>query len=44
MSRNLHNGLLEMVSDRPEQARITIHHSPEYPSRIVLTTLPTGSE
>ena len=44
MSRNLHNGLLEMVSDRPEQARITIHHSREYPSRIVLTTLPAGSE
>ena len=36
MSRNLHTGLLEMVSDKSVPARITIWHTPERPSRIVL--------
>jgi putative CocE/NonD family hydrolase len=44
MSRNLHNGLLEMVSDKAETARVTIHHSRDYPSRIELSTMPAGSE
>jgi len=42
MSRNLHSGLLEMVSDRGERARITVHHDRRYPSRIVLPALTDG--
>jgi hypothetical protein len=40
MSRNLHTGLLEMVSDRSERARIVIHHGGEYRSRVVLPVRP----
>jgi putative CocE/NonD family hydrolase len=39
MSRNLHNGLLEMVSKDGRKARITIHHSSRYSSRLVLPVL-----
>jgi putative CocE/NonD family hydrolase len=39
MSRNLHTGLLEMVSDKSVPAKITIWHTPERQSRIVLPVL-----
>ncbi|HKP30042.1 MAG TPA: CocE/NonD family hydrolase, partial [Gemmatimonadales bacterium] len=39
MSRNLHTGLLEMESDKSVPARITIWHSPERQSRILLSVL-----
>jgi len=35
MSRNLHTGLLEMVSDQSVTAKVTVHHSSAHPSRIV---------
>jgi putative CocE/NonD family hydrolase len=44
MSRNLHSGLLEMVSDQGEKATITIHHDRRYPSRIVLPVLDGQSD
>ena len=40
MSRNLHTGLLEMVSDKSVPARITVWHTPERQSRIILTAAP----
>ncbi len=40
MSRNLHSGLLEMVSDRSVRARVTVHHGATHPSRLILRTLP----
>ena len=39
MSRNLHTGLLEMVSDKSVTAKLTIWHTQEWPSRIVLPVL-----
>ena len=36
MSRNLHTGLLEMVSDKGVSARVTVHHAPGAASRIIL--------
>jgi hypothetical protein len=36
MSRNLHTGLLETVSDKRETARITVHTGGDYLSRLVL--------
>ncbi len=39
MSRNLHTGSLEMVSDQSVAARVTIHHDARYPSRVVLALL-----
>jgi putative CocE/NonD family hydrolase len=36
MSRNLHNGLLEMVSADGQRAKISLHHSARYPSKLVL--------
>jgi hypothetical protein len=40
MSRNLHSGLLEMVSDQPVRARVTIHHGASHPSRLTLRAMP----
>jgi len=40
MSRNLHTGLLEMVSDKSVPARVTVWHTPERPSRIILSAVP----
>ena len=40
MSRNLHTGLLEMVSDKSVPARITVWHAPERRSRIILSAVP----
>jgi predicted acyl esterase len=39
MSRNLHNGLLEMVSAEGRRAKISVHHSSRYSSRLVLPVL-----
>ena len=39
VSRNLHTGLLEMVSDQSIPARITVWHTSERQSRIVLPAL-----
>jgi len=35
-SRNLHTGLLETTSGVSRTARVTVHHSDEYPSRLIL--------
>jgi putative CocE/NonD family hydrolase len=40
MSRNLHTGLLEMVSNRAVKARISVQHSREHPSGIELSVVP----
>jgi hypothetical protein len=40
MSRNLHNGLLEMVSQDGQRAKISIHHSSRFPSKLIFPTLP----
>ena len=36
MSRNLHTGLLEMVSDKAVKAKVTVWHGGSHPSRLVL--------
>lgn len=40
MSRNLHTGLLEMVSNKAVKARISVHHTAEHPSRIEFSVVP----
>jgi len=40
MSRNLHTGESEVASIGMRRARITLHHSPERPSRITLPVVP----
>lgn len=39
MSRNLHTGLLEMVSDKPAKAKVTIHHDSGHRSRLLLPVI-----
>jgi putative CocE/NonD family hydrolase len=39
MSRNLHTGLLEMVSDESVTARVTLHHGGAHASRLILPVL-----
>ncbi len=39
-SRNLHSGDLEATSARSRIARVTVHHSARYPSRLILPVLP----
>jgi uncharacterized protein len=38
-SRNLHTGELETTSSRMRKARITIHHDPRHPSRLILPVM-----
>jgi predicted acyl esterase len=39
MSRNLHTGELEAESSDGVPAKITIHHDPERPSRVILPVI-----
>ena len=38
-SRNLHTGELEQASSAMRTARITIHHDPRHPSRLILPVM-----
>ena len=42
-SRNLHTGELEVSSAASRTARVTIHHGPRYPFRVILPVLPASA-